>query len=802
MFTLNRNILRLLYVLMQLQITFAGSFAHSKLKHNCASPHRVRRDDLGVLPMPHLSKDVASDSNQHGNAAYFSGGEIIRFRKFPVDIHHPEQFTLEMWIHPEGGQESDVSIVKYFDQCVFHNNVSRGWSIGLKENEEDKDLRIYFRLQTDRAKKLTTITAHDSVKPNVWMHVAASFNGTAMKLFINQAKVAVSHLQTGPVSMRPFTKCEVLELGGDSRHSRMFRGAVDEFRVWNIAKLQREITEDIFSNHWPHTSKALDLRETFDHPNDYDNTQFNYDIVTGSYPELIQSTVPEDLHRIGIRKPLCGITVCDNPEVVRSYLQTNNLRRMKTLRYRIINVAEDDGKNPLVSHSQIKMQHTNLNKAFKSYNISWKLTEKEIRNTSLRRRTILHNCDAEKVGDDKCQDECRHPATGNDGGDCDQKYGGIRKCDSSKVGNGQCDLECNRYYHRWDGGDCCNPKLTDTAKTCFNPKSPQRAYLSLKEFKTLINLDNSKYLNVFLVEWGEPEILGIATFPWEKTVHGLEGGVVLKTAKFGKPTGGVNDMIHEFGHVLGLWHVHRGVSEVEHGCDDPCFETHPSMELGDLCSDTAPTPQNGQCHDPDTTVCGKNIKYKKTPYHNYMSYAKGTCSNQFTPQQIARMHCYIDMVYQVWVSTQEGPSAIPLPPRILARNKQSLKIGWFTPIGMGKDFSRRQCQKCELSSRTLGQFATSADSPRPKKPSGVWAPYQAKGAPDVQLSCLADSRVWLADHLSQLSCDDCYIDLGFDKAVVPTAIKIWVSYKSKSSLKDIQLMHKDKTTTSLGKSFS
>ena len=81
--------------------------------------------------------------------------------------------------------------------------------------------------------------------------------------------------------------------------------------------------------------------------------------------------------------------------------------------------------------------------------------------------------------------------------------------------------------------------------------------------------------------------------------------------------------MHEIGHVLGLWHVHHGISEMD--CNDPCLETHASPELGDLCSDTEPTPDNNECHDPDGTkpTCGVQ-SFRNTPYRNYMSYSGKT----------------------------------------------------------------------------------------------------------------------------------------------------------------------------------
>lgn len=84
--------------------------------------------------------------------------------------------------------------------------------------------------------------------------------------------------------------------------------------------------------------------------------------------------------------------------------------------------------------------------------------------------------------------------------------------------------------------------------------------------------------------------------------------------------GHTNIMIHEVGHVLGLYHVFKGVSERE-SCDDPCRETVPSMDTGDLCADTAPTPKSKLCQDPEPTndTCGFT-HFPGAPFSNYMSY--------------------------------------------------------------------------------------------------------------------------------------------------------------------------------------
>ena len=75
---------------------------------------------------------------------------------------------------------------------------------------------------------------------NVWTHVAGTYDGTTVRLFINgvqTASVAVS----GPIA----TSTGPLRIGGNSIWGEFFQGRLDEIRIYNRALSQAEIQTDM-----------------------------------------------------------------------------------------------------------------------------------------------------------------------------------------------------------------------------------------------------------------------------------------------------------------------------------------------------------------------------------------------------------------------------------------------------------------------------------------------------------------------------------------------------------------------------
>jgi hypothetical protein len=75
---------------------------------------------------------------------------------------------------------------------------------------------------------------------NGWTHVAASYDGTTLRLYRNDVLVSSKALNGGLMNTS-----NPLKIGGNSVWSEWFKGQIDEVRIWNGARAVAEIGTDM-----------------------------------------------------------------------------------------------------------------------------------------------------------------------------------------------------------------------------------------------------------------------------------------------------------------------------------------------------------------------------------------------------------------------------------------------------------------------------------------------------------------------------------------------------------------------------
>ncbi|XP_071155893.1 pappalysin-1-like [Mytilus edulis] len=720
----------------------------------CTKPKRKGDKIHHLIRHP---RDTTSVYDKLGtqSAVYFSGKEILKLKAFYSKIPSGS-FTLSLLLNPEGGQHDPVTILELVDIC--NGKQTHNWlKIGIASNPEilNSGQKYFVTLKTERSKHASTVYTDTNYKPEEWTAIVVTYDKHVLKLYRDGALVAVDRHQHGAIFQKVSQNCKTILIGGDEHSKTFYRGSLKDLFIWNYAKNHSELEDSNGKDDRLFVSDsftdAKKWRSLFKTP-----------------PHIIQRVTLSTSSQIVIKAPPCGETVCDDPVLLKSYRENSNLRHFKEINYKVYNLMNDDGSQPQITRKQLQKQHLALIDAFSPHNITFKQDVKNIKSTFLRQATVLYTCDSISIGDNVCDDDCFHAKTGYDGGDCDDLLPAVAECDLISIADGNCDPECNKFIWEWDGGDCCTPG----SDVCFNPESQHRGYLSKDEFQDMVGEDSSSQLNIYLASTINTDVAGLSTYPWDKHVYGINGGVIVPPESFGA-SGKMKGLIHEIGHVLGLWHVHHGISEMD--CDDPCVETHASLELGDLCSDTEPTPDNKQCHDPDGSIkstCGLE-SFRNTPFNNYMSYADDSCINSFTSDQSARMHCYLDLVYKPW-RTEKKPTPVPLPPKIARSTNASITISWISPLGSNQAFPKTICDVCKPDG-SAAQYAHNATASHPESFLYLSQPMQAAGSPDSE-TCTASDKVWMMPDSYTCQRMECYIDLEFNFKFIPDKLSIWVPY--------------------------
>lgn len=87
---------------------------------------------------------------------------------------------------------------------------------------------------------------------NAWYHLAVTYDGSVIRIYLNGAMVN-SLAVTGTIS----TNANTLALGNQPGFSEYFGGHADEFRVWNVARSQTEIQNNMNTQLNPATNAGL-----------------------------------------------------------------------------------------------------------------------------------------------------------------------------------------------------------------------------------------------------------------------------------------------------------------------------------------------------------------------------------------------------------------------------------------------------------------------------------------------------------------------------------------------------------------
>jgi fibronectin type 3 domain-containing protein len=172
-----------------------------------------------------LSSTLWSTTGKFGNALSFAGGARVNVAD-STSLHLSSGMTMEAWIKPVTLGDWNTVVFKErpgFYAAALYANTDTNKPSGNVFTTADHDLR-----------------GTSQVPLNTWTHLAATYNGSTLALFVNGTQVS-SVAATGAIA----SSTSPLRIGSNTIWGEAFNGLIDEVRIYNKALTASEIQGDM-----------------------------------------------------------------------------------------------------------------------------------------------------------------------------------------------------------------------------------------------------------------------------------------------------------------------------------------------------------------------------------------------------------------------------------------------------------------------------------------------------------------------------------------------------------------------------
>jgi fibronectin type 3 domain-containing protein len=187
-------------------------------------------DQSGTGNAASISGAAWTPAGKFGSALSFDGVNDLVTIADSASLDLTTGMTLEAWVRPTAlGNDWRTALMKEQPGGLVYSLYAAGGDTGTKVPTGE----VYiggFRLAD----------ASTPLALNAWTHIATTFDGTALKLFVNGVQ-ASQLLVTGSIP----TSTGALRIGGNTVWGEWFQGDIDEVRVYDRVRSAAEITADM-----------------------------------------------------------------------------------------------------------------------------------------------------------------------------------------------------------------------------------------------------------------------------------------------------------------------------------------------------------------------------------------------------------------------------------------------------------------------------------------------------------------------------------------------------------------------------
>lgn len=229
------------------------------------------------------SVTLSASSGTKGNALDFSGaygyyGSVPN--SADISLAGSSAFTVEAWVYPRENKHQNI-LFHALGCSSWHN-----WTLGIggfEYGNEWNPKKWFFSFLTGNGSGINHIWSNDTVVTNQWSHVAVSYDGSNLRMYVNGTLIA-----TRAASGTPWNSPERLYFGFDPGCGGRIpmNGKLDEVRIWNKTRSTAEISgtyRDIVDP----ASANLKAYWRFDE----NNGKIFYDLSAGNNHGVLTNTV-------------------------------------------------------------------------------------------------------------------------------------------------------------------------------------------------------------------------------------------------------------------------------------------------------------------------------------------------------------------------------------------------------------------------------------------------------------------------------------------------------------------------------
>lgn len=174
-----------------------------------------------------LAGPIWTGTGKYGGALSFNGTNAMVSIPGSGDLNFTNGLTLEAWVNPVAGGSWSTVIFKERTSGMLYALYSK-----------DGTNRPVGQLFLSNAEQDAPGTA--AVPLNTWTHLASSYDGSNLRLYVNGALVG-----TKAISGNLAATTNPLRIGGNTIWSEFFNGQIDEVRLYNRALAPGEIQGDM-----------------------------------------------------------------------------------------------------------------------------------------------------------------------------------------------------------------------------------------------------------------------------------------------------------------------------------------------------------------------------------------------------------------------------------------------------------------------------------------------------------------------------------------------------------------------------